>query len=87
MLRLDGERFGITLGKVVFLPHIEGTVTDSTGAVVANAKVTASNIATGIATSRTTTSSGYFTINLLTPGTNTVSVSAQGFETLDQQNI
>ncbi|MGA7832975.1 MAG: TonB-dependent receptor [Terracidiphilus sp.] len=66
---------------------IEGPVTDSTGAVVANAKVTASNIATGIATSRTTTSSGYFTINLLTPGNYTVSVSAQGFETLDQQNI
>ena len=48
---------------------IEGTVTDATGAVVYNATVTATNQASGVTTSRPTSSSGLYTINPVIPGT------------------
>ena len=66
---------------------IEGTVTDSTGAVIAGGKVTATNAANNIATSRTTTKDGLFTIAPLEPGTYTLTVEAQGFKTLKQENL
>ena len=59
---------------------IEGTVTDATGAVVPNATVTATNQASGVTTSRPTSSSGLYTINPVIPGTYTVSVTASGFQ-------
>jgi len=40
---------------------IVGTVKDSTGALIANAKITATNNATGRATVRMSSSSGFFT--------------------------
>jgi hypothetical protein len=66
---------------------IEGTVTDSLGAVVPNATVTATNVSTGVSTSRTTTSAGFYNITLLIPGKYTVTVSAAGFETFKQENF
>jgi hypothetical protein len=66
---------------------ITGTVTDSSGAVVAKATVTATDVATGVATSRPTTSSGSYAISPLTPGTYTVSVTAKGFKTYTQEEV
>ena len=66
---------------------ITGTVKDGTGAVIANATIAATNVATGITTSRTSTSSGDFTIAPLPPGIYNVQVSAQGFKSLSQQNL
>ena len=66
---------------------IEGTVTDTTGAVINTATITAVNVNTGISTRRTTTSSGFYSITLLTPGRYTVTVTAQGFETFKQENF
>ncbi|HEX8712331.1 MAG TPA: TonB-dependent receptor, partial [Terracidiphilus sp.] len=66
---------------------IQGTVTDPSGAVVPNAKVTAIDNATGIATSRTTTSNGFYVISPLIPGTYTVTVSATGFSQFKQLNL
>ena len=66
---------------------IIGTVTDSTGAVVANAIVTATNTATNISTVRTTSGAGLYTIAPLPPGTYSVTVTAQGFKTYKQENL
>ncbi|MGA7833363.1 MAG: TonB-dependent receptor [Terracidiphilus sp.] len=66
---------------------ISGLVTDSTGAVIAKAKVTATNTATNIATVRTSTSAGYYTISPLPPGSYTLEVSAGGFNTYKQENL
>jgi hypothetical protein len=66
---------------------ISGTVTDSTGAAIPDATVIATNIATNVSTQRTTTSSGLYTIAPLPPGTYTLSVQAQGFRTLKQENL
>jgi hypothetical protein len=66
---------------------IQGTVTDSSGAVVANARVIATNVDTGVKTERPTSSGGIYDISPLQPGNYTVEVQAQGFETHAQQNI
>lgn len=66
---------------------IAGTVTDSTGAIIPNATVTAMNVATGVKTVRTTTGAGDYTITPLGPGSYMVTVSAKGFETFVQQNV
>ena len=66
---------------------VEGTVTDSVGSVVPNATVTATNVNTGVSTSRTTTSAGFYNINLLIPGKYTITVTAAGFETFKQENF
>src|SRR5262249_53758220 len=66
---------------------ISGTVTDSTGAVIPNATIIATNIATNISAQRTSSSSGVFTIAPIPPGTYSVNVQAAGFRTLKQDNL
>lgn len=66
---------------------IQGTVTDTSGAVIVNATVTAINNATGVSIVRTTSAAGYYNIAPLIPGTYTVNVSAAGFEVFKQQNL
>ena len=66
---------------------LEGTVTDASGAVVANATVTATNVATNVATVRTSSSAGFYSISPVAPGTYTLQVAASGFETLVQDNV
>jgi hypothetical protein len=60
---------------------IRGTVTDSTGAVVANAHVTATNQSTGVATGTTTNRDGAYNLQFLPIGTYTITVSSTGFQT------
>jgi Carboxypeptidase regulatory-like domain/TonB-dependent Receptor Plug Domain/TonB dependent receptor len=59
---------------------ISGTVEDSTGAVIKDAKVTATNVATGETRSSTTSDAGFYRILELPPGKYKVSVSVQGFK-------
>ncbi len=66
---------------------ISGTVTDSSGAVISNATVTATNVATNVTTQRTSSSAGLFTIAPLSPGTYSVRVTATGFKPLVQENL
>src|SRR5690348_6817835 len=66
---------------------IEGTVTDASGGVIANATVTAANTETGVLTTRITNSTGFFVLSPLQPGVYTVTVTASGFRTLTQQRI
>src|SRR5580658_8398542 len=66
---------------------IEGTITDSTGAMVGGAKVTARSVATGAQIVRTTTKSGLYSLAPLDAGDYTVTVSATGFENLVRENI
>ena len=66
---------------------IEGTVTDATGAMVPGANVTATNVGTGVATSRLASAAGYYNISPLQPGAYTVTVTAKGFEIFTQENM
>ena len=61
--------------------NLEGTVTDSTGAVVSGAKVQVTNTATGISQERESGGHGYYLFPGLAVGSYSVSVSKVGFET------
>jgi len=63
------------------LSGIQGSVTDSTGAVVPEATVTVTNNATNVASHAVTSSAGTYTITDLIPGTYTVKVEKGGFAT------
>ena len=64
-----------------FRGGIDGTVTDSTGAAVAGAKVTVSNPATGLTRPATTGDQGYYFFNELPLGDYSVTASKAGFRT------
>jgi hypothetical protein len=66
---------------------IAGTVKDSTGAVIANADVRATNVNTGFARGAVTDNGGAYDIQYLPVGTYTVEVSAPSFRTFQQQNM
>ena len=59
---------------------VNGTVTDSSGGVIAGAHVTATNTATGVVSSAITSSEGTFTIVGLIPGQYSVAVEVAGFK-------
>jgi hypothetical protein len=61
---------------------IQGTITDPSGAVVVNAKITITNKGTGQVVSTATTSAGIYTSGALLPGDYAFQVQAQGFKTL-----
>ena len=66
--------------------RITGTVTDSSGAAVPGATVTALNVATNVKTARTTDTAGLYVL-VLQPGTYTISGVATGFETVVHQSV
>ena len=66
---------------------ITGIVTDPSGAVVPNAKLTATNSATGVQTRVTSNSEGYYTVSNLTAGTYSLAVNAAGFQAYKQTDI
>lgn len=64
-----------------------GTVTDSTGAAIPNAQVTATLTSTGAIHQSNTNGSGNYTFPDMQPGIYTISVNANGFKKAEQQNI
>jgi Carboxypeptidase regulatory-like domain len=66
---------------------INGTVTDSTGAVVPGAEVTATQAGTGITVRTATGGAGTFVIPELSPSVYNVSASHPGFETYTEKGL
>jgi hypothetical protein len=66
---------------------IVGRITDPTGAVIPNAKVTVVEDATQISTSRTSTSAGDYSVTPLPVGEYTISVTAPGFSKAVQEHV
>jgi len=64
-----------------------GTVTDNTGASLANAKVTVTEVGTGAIHESVTNESGNYTFPDLQPGTYSITVEAKGFKKETHQNI
>ena len=67
--------------------RIEGTVLDSSGAIVADANVMAQNDSTGLSTTQTSDSNGHFLFPYLSPGTYHVTVERAGFNTTKLGNV
>src|SRR5437016_11820809 len=59
---------------------ITGTVTDSSGRVIANAHIAITNVATGVVRATTSNDEGLYTAPNLLPGTYVVKFTAQGFK-------
>jgi hypothetical protein len=66
---------------------ISGTVTDPTGAVVAGAAVTATNVDTGVALSQTTNAQGFYSFQELPVGKYTIDVQKTGFKAYRQTGL
>src|ERR1700735_1828944 len=66
---------------------ISGTVTDPSGAVVAGATVTATNVETGVVTTLTTNSQGFYSFQSLPLGTYTINVQQNGFKGYAQTGL
>ena len=64
--------------------EISGTVTDPTGAVVANAKVTLKSVEKGNTQTATSNAQGAYHFPLLAPGTYEISVTSAGFKTASE---
>ncbi len=58
---------------------IRGTITDPSGAVVAGATVTITNLQTNLSRSQTTSSTGTYSFELIPPGEYKVQIEAKGF--------
>ncbi len=77
----------LTVWAQVDTATVTGTVRDSSGAVLPNVTVTATEMDTGIRTTAKTASDGNYVITPLKIGTYSVSAQANGFQTGTQQNI
>ncbi|MBI3683546.1 MAG: TonB-dependent receptor [Acidobacteria bacterium] len=66
---------------------ISGVVTDATGAIVPNAKVTVTGVETGVQTPLVTNSAGFYSAPALKSGKYSVTVVAQGFRTATRTGI
>src|SRR5258708_34849368 len=66
---------------------LSGTVTDPSGAVIAGARVSIANKATGVVHDVTTDSAGFYLAPNLQPGPYDVTASASGFSTAKQADL
>jgi hypothetical protein len=64
--------------------QLSGTVTDTSGAVVPGAKVTAKNEATGITYTQMTTDAGLYSFTSLPVGSYSVTIEKAGFKTINK---
>lgn len=71
----------------VITATISGTVTDSSGSVVPDAKVTASNTGTGLQRTTSTGADGQFVLPFLPVGNYTVKIEHAGFRTAIRESI
>jgi hypothetical protein len=70
-----------------FQAQIGGVVRDATGAVVPNARVTATNIATNVPSPTTSNEQGIYRFPALQPGQYNIAASLTGFKTYEQGPI
>ncbi|MDR3676789.1 MAG: carboxypeptidase-like regulatory domain-containing protein, partial [Acidobacteriota bacterium] len=98
-MMIDKLRQIILLGLLIFLgitelafaqggaASLRGTVTDPSGSVVPSAKVTATQVGTGLARTVSTDTGGNYLIPQLSPADYTLTVEAKGFSSYNQKGI
>src|SRR5215470_17707886 len=76
-----------SVASAQFKASIQGTVTDSTGAVISGAKVTLANKETGRKSEATASGDGFYRFSALAPGAYKLSVERDGFKKKELENI
>ncbi len=66
---------------------LRGTISDASGAVIANTRITLTDVATNIAHNTNSDSRGTYTFRALRPATYKMLVAATGFGTVEQESI
>src|ERR1051326_5795919 len=66
---------------------LTGTLTDSTGAIVPNARVTVINTETGARREAVSNDAGLYQFSLLPPGSYSISVQREGFKQVSQEGV
>ena len=79
--------FSVPSGAQVAGGTLSGTITDPSDRAVPQAQVAITNVATGVTTTVTTNTDGYFTAPNLRPGVYEVTVTAKGFNTESRTGI
>src|SRR5689334_1983492 len=70
-----------------FRGGITGRITDSSGGRLPGVTVTATNVATNVASTTTTNGEGDYAIPFLNPGTYALSAELSGFKKIVRQNL
>ncbi len=79
LLALGGTAFAAPAAHAQYNASIQGTVTDTQGALIAGATVVLTNTETNQVTTHTTSGAGVYTFNQLPPSLYSISVTAKGF--------
>ncbi|WP_260703163.1 TonB-dependent receptor [Edaphobacter flagellatus] len=87
LLLLLTSTTGRLLAQAAGTASIQGTVTDSTGAAVANATVTLTQTATGTARTTTSDGQGVYAVPNFPVGPYSLSVTASGFQSFTQTGV
>src|SRR4051794_30871706 len=67
--------------------HVQGTVTDPSGAAISGAAVTLINVNTGVVTRAMTNDTGLYRLDYIDPGTYVLNIESTGFAKFIQQNF
>jgi hypothetical protein len=78
---------GMLFGQASYQGQIRGVASDATGAVVANATVTITEVGTNVTQSARTDNAGGYTLRALRPSTYEVKVEAAGFQTVEKKGV
>src|SRR5882762_8046019 len=81
--------FTVTTASAQFKASLQGTVSDSAGAIVTGASVTLTNKETGRSDKTTTSDGGFYRFSGLAPGLYTVTVEKENFkkQVVDDVNV
>ncbi len=74
-------------GQSTYTGQISGEVTDPSGAVIAGAKVTLTDVATNVQTTATTDSKGVYVLPNLRPATYTILVEAPNLASVERKDV
>ncbi|HTU32231.1 MAG TPA: carboxypeptidase-like regulatory domain-containing protein, partial [Candidatus Acidoferrum sp.] len=78
---------GLALAQGAYQAQVRGVVSDQSGALMTNAKVTITNVGTNIAQTARTNEHGEYFFTGLRPATYTIKVEAQGFRISEKENV
>ena len=86
VLAMAMSSFGVLYAQN-YRGRVQGVVMDTTQAVIPDAQVTLTNVATTVSTVRTTDGTGRYLFDLVEPGTYSVRVELAGFNAYVQENV